>query len=103
MRAQKQSIRRGIRKSEYLVGYDSTNKYRIWNPKLNKIISTRDVVFDEDSCFNGDITSLKDDLLLNELAESLERFESSNRGEINEPDTVDTNEDESVGFDIIDD
>ena len=25
----------------YLVGYDSSNVYRIWNPALNKVVSTR--------------------------------------------------------------
>jgi hypothetical protein len=29
----------------YLVGYDSTNIYRIWNPVLKKVIRTRDVIF----------------------------------------------------------
>jgi hypothetical protein len=29
----------------YLVGYDSTNIFRIWHPKANTIISTRDVIF----------------------------------------------------------
>ena len=31
----------------YLVGYDSTNIWRIWIPSSGKIISTRDVTFDE--------------------------------------------------------
>lgn len=31
----------------FLVGYASTNIYRIWNPKTNKVILTRDVVFNE--------------------------------------------------------
>ena len=30
----------------YLVGYDSTNVFRIWIPTLKRVISTRDVVFD---------------------------------------------------------
>ena len=30
----------------YLVGYDSTNIFRIWHPKANTIISIRDVIFD---------------------------------------------------------
>ncbi|KAL6362809.1 hypothetical protein LRP88_04119 [Fusarium phalaenopsidis] len=47
----------------YLVGYQSTNIYRIWNPATGKVISTRDVIFDEDEQFNGDINQLKDDLL----------------------------------------
>jgi hypothetical protein len=47
----------------YLVGYQSTNIYRIWNPITGKVISTRDVIFNEDGQFNGDVNHLKDDLL----------------------------------------
>ena len=32
----------------HLVGYDSTNIFRIWVPSKRKIIRTRDVIFDED-------------------------------------------------------
>jgi hypothetical protein len=31
----------------YLVGYDSTNIFRIWIPSKSRVISTRDVTFDE--------------------------------------------------------
>jgi hypothetical protein len=47
----------------YLVGYDSTNVYRIWNPAKDVVIRTRDVIFNEEETFNGDIQMLKDDLL----------------------------------------
>ena len=47
----------------YLVGYQSTNIYRIWIPSRNEVISTRDVIFDEESTFNGDIKTMQDDLL----------------------------------------
>jgi hypothetical protein len=46
----------------YLVGYDSTNIYRVWNPKSNCVVRTRDVIFDEDSIFPGSIEQLKDEL-----------------------------------------
>jgi hypothetical protein len=36
----------------FLVGYDSTNIFRIWVPHLKRIIRSRDVVFDEDSGYN---------------------------------------------------
>ncbi|RBQ87196.1 hypothetical protein VDGD_20713 [Verticillium dahliae] len=39
----------------YLIGYNSTNIYRIWNPLTNKVISTRDVTFNEKETFSGDI------------------------------------------------
>lgn len=47
----------------YLVGYRSTNIYRIWNPLLDTIISTRDVIFNESEVFPGSVESLKDDFL----------------------------------------
>ena len=47
----------------YLVGYNSTNVYRIWNPIKNIVISTRDVTFNENETFSGDIQEWKDDLL----------------------------------------
>ncbi|KAJ3554727.1 hypothetical protein NPX13_g10536 [Xylaria arbuscula] len=47
----------------YLIGYQSSTTYRIWLPKTNKIVVTRDVIFDENATFSGDIRSLKDDLL----------------------------------------
>jgi hypothetical protein len=47
----------------YLVGYNSTNIYRIWNPRTNKIVVIRDVTFNEKELFNGDLQKLKDDLL----------------------------------------
>ena len=35
----------------YLVGYDSTNIYRVWIPHKGIVISTRDVIFDEYTFF----------------------------------------------------
>lgn len=46
----------------YLIGYDSTNTYRIWNPVKNLVIRTRDVIFDEHSFFSGNTDELRDDL-----------------------------------------
>lgn len=36
----------------YLVGWDSTNIFRIWIPSLQKVIRTRDVTFDESSKYD---------------------------------------------------
>lgn len=47
----------------FLVGYHSTNIYRVWVPQIGRVISTRDVIFNEDERFNGDINQLRDDLL----------------------------------------
>ena len=46
-----------------MVGYRSLNIYRVWILSLNKVISTRDVIFNEDELFDGNIQSLRDDLL----------------------------------------
>jgi len=37
----------------YLVGYDSTNIYRIWIPYKSIVISIRDVIFDEKTFFDS--------------------------------------------------
>ncbi|OAQ65574.1 polyprotein [Purpureocillium lilacinum] len=48
----------------YLVGYDSTNIFRIWVPHRGKVIASRDVIFDEKAFFDGRRTEpeLIDDL-----------------------------------------
>jgi hypothetical protein len=64
----------------YLVGYQSTNIYRVWNPKTGRVISTRDVIFNEDETFSGSLEQLKDDLLhisRNELNHLLDQAEES--------------------------
>ena len=38
----------------YLVGYDLTNKYRVWIPHKGIVISTRDVIFDKYTFFTGE-------------------------------------------------
>jgi hypothetical protein len=47
----------------YLVGYESTNIYRVWNPNTNTVIRVHDVMYNEDEIFSGDKKLLKDDLL----------------------------------------
>ena len=46
----------------FLVGYNSTNIYRIWNPSTNRIMVTRDVTFNEKDLFNGNLDDLSNDL-----------------------------------------
>lgn len=53
----------------YLMGYDSTNIFRIWIPSQRKIIRTRDVQFDENSFYNSstpepDLSQLTLELML---------------------------------------
>ena len=38
----------------FLVGYESTNIYQIWVPHKKKVISVRDVIFNEDEIWNGE-------------------------------------------------
>jgi hypothetical protein len=47
----------------YLVGYRSSNIFRIWVPSLGKVISTRDVVFDESTFFNGSEQDIMENLM----------------------------------------
>ncbi len=42
----------------YLVGYDSTNIFRIWIPSIQRIISTRDVTFDESLFYDPNVPDL---------------------------------------------
>ena len=37
----------------YLVSYNSTNIYRIWIPYKGIVISTRDIIFNEKTFFDG--------------------------------------------------
>jgi hypothetical protein len=55
----------------YLVDYQSSNIYWVWVPSIGKTISTRDVIFDEDTVFNGKREDVKHNLMhstLNEIA-----------------------------------
>lgn len=67
----------------YLVGYDSTNIYRIWIPHTGKVISTRDVIFDETSFFDGKRTDLTAELIaeLDTLIERVSLPETQARNE----------------------
>jgi hypothetical protein len=38
----------------YLVGYESSTVYRIWNPKTNRVVRARDVWFDKTKFYNPD-------------------------------------------------
>src|SRR5438045_3183691 len=60
----------------FLIGYSSSNIYHILVPAQNKVISTRDVIFNEDEFFSGDIKDLKDDLLHTSTAEFAELLDS---------------------------
>jgi hypothetical protein len=44
----------------YLLGYDSTNIYRIWVPELDRVVRTRDVVFDRSTLYKDDQAEKED-------------------------------------------
>ncbi|KID82365.1 polyprotein [Metarhizium guizhouense ARSEF 977] len=56
----------------YLVGYQSSNNFRIWVPHKNKVITTRDVIFNEASFFDNKL--VKPELMqsINQLLEEVE-------------------------------
>jgi hypothetical protein len=57
------------------VGYDSTNIYRIWIPSREKVIRTRDVIFDHTRLYDPtdlDIASVLREAHIDQLIETLE-------------------------------
>jgi len=57
----------------YLIGYDFINIYYVWNLKLNRVIRVRDVTFNEDKFYNGNLNNFKDDLL-NVIKEEIDKL-----------------------------
>ena len=51
----------------YLVGYDSTNIFRIWLPKNNRVIRVRDVIFQRLSLYGDEPTIQKEEILQQEI------------------------------------
>ena len=47
----------------YLVGYTSTNIYRIWIPYKRNVISARDILFDEQKFYDGKLIRPTADLV----------------------------------------
>ena len=56
----------------YLVGYNSTNIFRIWIPSLHKVIATRDVTFDELTQYEPIELNKEDKLQIKEIIEVIE-------------------------------
>jgi hypothetical protein len=68
----------------YLVGYNSTNIYRIWIPHKGIVISTRDVIFDEKTFFDGKRTDISKDLHaeLDTLIEKIQLPDTQTKNEV---------------------
>jgi hypothetical protein len=67
----------------YLVGYESTSIYRIWIPHKRKVVSARDVIFNENESFNGKAVRLTQDLM-EALDEAVERVTLPSQQDISE-------------------
>ncbi len=44
---------------DFLVSYNLTNVYRIWNSVFNRMIQTRDIIFDKKTIFDENIEAAK--------------------------------------------
>src|SRR6266550_4662943 len=61
----------------YLIGYDFTNIYRIWILYKGIVISTRDVIFNKKTFFDGKQTNITKDLYA-ELDTLIEKIQLPN-------------------------
>jgi hypothetical protein len=68
----------------YLVGYQSSNIYKIWIPHLNQIRCSRDVLFDEQSFFDGKMPETLEPRALKELQEVIDLVTEPNDQVFNE-------------------
>jgi hypothetical protein len=59
----------------FLVGYTSSNSFRVWNPLHKEVFTTRDVSFNEQQLFDGRTESLRDDLRQQNLEAIRQRIE----------------------------
>jgi hypothetical protein len=83
----------------YLVGYQSSNIYRVWIPSIGKTISTRNVAFDEDTVFNGKQEDIMHNLMhstLNEIATWIRTIELPEQPPSEGPETTRFYEDDTV-------
>jgi hypothetical protein len=80
----------------FLVGYESTNIYRIWIPHKKKVISARDVLFDEEECYDGKPIRFTD-TLINELDEAIAKVTVTPNKDLND---VQLREDDSEFEDL---
>ena len=44
---------------DFLMSYDLINVYQIWNSIFNKVIQTRNIIFDKKMIFNNDIEAAR--------------------------------------------
>ena len=56
---------------DYLVSYDLTNVYQIWNSIVNRVIWIRDIIFDETKIFDNDIKAVRLELKQTQTAQNM--------------------------------
>lgn len=96
----------------YLVGYESTNIYRIWLPRGDKVIRTRDVIFNEKEFFSGNrsewLEQSKDDFIhvsleeFNKMVSDIELRETPARRTFTEASTQSVEQTFVGHFDTVD-
>jgi hypothetical protein len=82
----------------YLVGYRSSNIYRIWIPTMDRVINTRDVIFNEE-VFDGDWKNFQDELLeadVQKIAEFIQNHSMAEDEGMTEPDDEDVMETDAL-------
>ena len=56
---------------DFLVRYDLINVYQIWNSVFNKVIQTRDVIFDKLMIFDNNIKAARLELKKTQIAQNM--------------------------------
>jgi hypothetical protein len=82
----------------FLVGYDSTNIYRIWNPQLNKVFRTREVTFNEESIFDRGKEAKQTELDISKLQTVISSIEEPEPEEIISATDQQLEEESSLAF-----
>ena len=56
---------------DFLVSYNLTNVYQIWNSVFNKVIWTRDIIFNKEKIFDRDIKATRLELKKIQIAQNM--------------------------------
>ena len=86
----------------YLVGYQSSNIYKIWVPHKNKVILTRDVIFNESAFFENKLAQPELRQTISQLLEEIEIPEEQQVMESMLEEETFNNSDESDEEEILD-
>ncbi|RYP34796.1 hypothetical protein DL768_011035 [Monosporascus sp. mg162] len=81
----------------YLVGYNSTNIYRVWVPELGKVIATRDVIFNEMEFFSRKDALERSEEMIRNLEDLVAKVQLPEELAVNEAILEDDSEMEVIG------